>query len=615
MEKLALLDCGGQYTKVIDRKVRELLICSDIFPMNVKAEQLKGYKAIIFSGGPNSVWAKDAPEFDESIFDLNIPILGICYGMHLICKLFGGIVSPGLIKEYGENQVVVDNSSLLFLNMQETQMTLMSHGDTVEKVPEGFDVIARSGDITAAVSCPSKKIYGLQFHPEVDMTENGRQMLDNFLRKICEFSEDYSLEDRIQVSIRYIQETVGNNKVISLVSGGVDSAVSTALLLKALDADNVYAIHIDTGLMRKNESDIICESLKTLGLTHLIRKNAKDAFFNNMILYDGKEIGPLTALIDPEEKRNLVGEIFMQVVKEVADELYIDTEKMFIAQGTLRPDLIESGNPDVSGYANKIKTHHNDVDIIRKARKNGLIVETNWDWHKDEVRGVARLLGLDESIASRQPFPGPGLSVRVLCHDRDDTIPPAAAGELERIMRDNPGYSGIIVPIKSVGVQGDIRSYRNLCLLSYKSKNYSWDALYKLSKRITDGIECVNRVAFLLNDANLSKCQTFPMTINDESIGLLRELDAMTTSRFVKNISQSFAVLLPIGDGGKRYSVAVRTFISNDFMTGRPAFIDKEVSREQLEEFVHAVNESFGDRIEYIIYDITSKPPATCEWQ
>lgn len=405
MEKLAILDCGGQYTKVIDRRVRELGVKSDIFPINVQAEKLSDYKAIILSGGPNNIGEEQRLGFDKKIFELGKPILGICYGMQLISDYFGGEVASNMLKEYGQNDVKIDVTCKIFEGLEENQKVLMSHGDTVKTTPNGFKIIAKSGDAIAGIGNEEKNLYGFQFHPEVDLTENGMKMFENFIRKVAEYKDVYELDDRIGTSIKMIKEKVGDNKIIVLVSGGVDSAVTAALLLKALNPENIYAIHVDSGFMRKNESDVICENLKALGLKNLIRENAKDYFFNTVVEVDGKKIGPLVNTVDPEEKRQIIGEIFIKVTNNVIERLGLDPQNTFIAQGTLRPDLIESGNPDISGFAHKIKTHHNDVAIIREARKRGLIVETNSDWHKDEVRKVARKLGLEESIASRQPFP------------------------------------------------------------------------------------------------------------------------------------------------------------------------------------------------------------------
>ena len=369
--------------------------------------------------------------------------------------------------------------------------------------------------------------------------------------------------------------------------------------------------------MRKNESDVICENLKKLGLKNLIRENAKDYFFNTVVEVEGKKIGPLVDTIDPEAKRQIIGEIFIRIANNVIERLGLDPETTFIAQGTLRPDLIESGNPDISGYAHKIKTHHNDVAIVREARKKGLIVETNSDWHKDEVRKVARKLGLEESIASRQPFPGPGLAIRLICHDKSEEAE-ITSEEVQKInsIIEETSEKAQILPIKSVGVQGDCRSYRNLGVLYGNGVDFSWSEVTTLAKQITDSINTINRVAYILNKKEIDqKINCFDMKINDECVDLLRELDKIVTSNLeTSKVSQTFAVLVPIGIT-KKYSVAIRTFVTNDFMTGRPGEIGKEVEKSDIQNIVKEIEEKFSDKIEFIMYDVTSKPPATCEWQ
>ena len=617
MEKLAILDCGGQYTKVIDRRVRELGVKSEIFPINVKSEDIKDYQAVILSGGPNNIGESQRLNFDEKIFELGIPVLGICYGMQLMSDHFGGIIDSNIKKEYGQCEIWIDNSTPIFEGLEENQMVLMSHGDNVRNTPNGFKIIAKSGDAISGIGNEDKKMYGFQFHPEVDLTENGMKMLDNFIRKVAEYKEVYALEDRIQASINMIQNKVGNNKIISLFSGGVDSAVTTALLVKALPVDNIYAIHIDSGFMRKNESDIVCENLKNLGLKHLIRENAKNEFFNTIVETENGPIGPLVNETDPERKRRIIGEVFIQIANKVIDRLGLDKDTTFIAQGTLRPDLIESGNPEISGFAHKIKTHHNDVEIVRQARKKGLIVETNSDWHKDEVRRVARKLGLDEKIASRQPFPGPGLAIRLICHDKAQEVE-ITSEEVEtlNIILKNTNQKGFILPIKSVGVQGDARSYRNLCLLEGNKTDFNWNEITSKAKEITDKINTINRVGYILNKKNIEEnINCYDMRITDENVDLLRELDYIVTTKLEDaKVSQTFAVLIPIGIN-KKYSVAIRTFVTNDFMTGRPGEIGKDVSKTKIEEIVKEIEEKFRDKIEFIIYDVTSKPPATTEWQ
>ena len=530
---------------------------------------------------------------------------------------FGGIVDSNVVKEYGQNNVEIDISSPIFEGLEKNQTVLMSHGDTVKVIPKDFKIIAKSNDAIAGISNDTKKLYGFQFHPEVDLTENGMKMFENFLRKIVLYKEYYALDDRIETSVKMIKEKVKDKNVICLVSGGVDSAVTCALLLKSLKPEQVYAIHIDSGFMRKNESDIICENLKKLGLKNLIRENAKEYFFNTEVEIDGKKMGPLVKTIEPEEKRAIIGDIFLKVTNNVIKRLGLNPDETFIAQGTLRPDLIESGNPDISGFAHKIKTHHNDVKAVRDAREKGLIIETNSDWHKDEVRKVAKKLGLDDEIAYRQPFPGPGLAIRIIGHDKlhENSLEKSDTDLLKDILNEED-YDGQILPLRSVGVQGDCRSYKNLSVMYGEGLDFDWELVSRKAKEITDKIHTVNRVAYILNEKKLSESiKCFDMNINDESVNLIREIDSIVTSNLKNSkANQTFAVLIPIGIT-KKYSVAIRTFVTNDFMTGRPAIVGSEVDKINIQDILNNIKERFDDKIEFVLYDVTSKPPATCEWE
>jgi len=618
MEKIAILDCGGQYTKVIDRKIREALVKSDIFPVGVKASELSSYSGLILTGGPESVWDKNALCPDGGIFSLGLPILGICYGMHVIATHFGGAVAENIKKEYGEADIKIDNSCSLFYGLAPVETVLMSHGDTVSSVPPDFKVCAFSGEAAAGIYNEEKNIYGVQFHPEVDMTINGKTVFENFLRKICGITEKYSLEDRLVQAVDKVKTQALGSKVMVLVSGGVDSAVTAGILLRALHAEDIYAVHIDHGFMRKNESDIICEGLAAAGLKNIVRVNAKDVFYKN-----------LEGVLEPEKKRNIIGDTFIKTLQAEMAALNLDMDKTFIAQGTLRPDLIESGNPDVSGHAKKIKTHHNDVEIVRRAREKGLVIETNYDWHKDEVRKIAAMLGLPKEIVNRQPFPGPGLAVRLLLQDGKKRVNPEENAALKALVNEiDSGYKACMLPVLSVGVQGDNRTYAGLAAVyTDGDAAVAWESMYALSRAVTNKLPFINRLVYVLGThKGIETAQAHEMYINDECVELLRGIDHLVTTRLEnKNISQTFAVLLPISSteekpigqstGTKyRYSAAVRTFVTSDFMTGRPAPLGSEIPFGEIFALADDIKSNFSE-IEYVFYDITSKPPATCEWE
>ena len=359
-EKVAILDCGGQYTKVIDRKVREAGVYSDIFALGTDVEKLKGYNAIILSGGPSSVWSAGAPKYDGNIFELGKPILGICYGMQLINEHFGGKVLPEVKTEYGQTIIDVDTSCPLFEGLESKQAVLMSHGDAVKVLADGFECVGKTGDVVAAIYDKKRRIIGVQFHPEVELSEkgpemrlgefkNGKVMLENFLRGICGLKEVYALEDRIQTSVDMIRKRVGDKKVMVLVSGGVDSAVTAALLTKALPPENVYAIHIDHGMMRKNESDIICKNLSSLGLVNMKRVNAAKTFFYDTVDDgNGNIIGPLAETCDPEMKRKIIGSMFISLKKGVSRGIF--SNEAGLGTGSIAHACSDTDNAVQQGY-------------------------------------------------------------------------------------------------------------------------------------------------------------------------------------------------------------------------------------------------------------------------
>lgn len=611
---VAILDSGGQYTKVIDRRVRELAVRSEIVPLTVEPGQLRDYDALIIASG-----ARELPAGADlqGIVELGLPVLAIGTGMELLAGLLAG----GPVQELpgGPAQIEVTPSCPLFAGLEPRQEVLFEGGSCRTAVPAGFTVVARTGDgAAAAIYDPARRLAALRFHPEVDLTENGPAMLLNFLERVAGLERNYLLENRIERAIADIREQVGANPVFALVSGGVDSAVTAALLSRALPAEQVHALHVDTGFMRKNESAGVVAELRNMGLMNLRHVEAADRFFDGQVrAADGTLIGPLTTLDDPEVKRELVGNMFMEVLRSELEGLEADFGSAFFAQGTLRPDLIESGNPAVSEHARNIKTHHNDVPLVRRAREEGRVVETNADWHKDEVRQVARELGLSEEIASRQPFPGPGLVLRVMTWDGSGSVP----GDLDDRIGAALDAEGLNLPlrtfpIRSVGVEGDARSYRFLTLLA--PAVVADRALNRAGQLIAGGFREVNRVAVMLADrtgAGPGSLRAWPSTISRAQVALLREVDARAREQLHDMpSSQLFCLLLPIGTEPGRFTVGLRSIITSDYMTGRHTRLEDDYAATRLKTWAEGVLADFPE-VDSVVYDVTGKPPATVEWQ
>ncbi len=620
-EKIAILDAGAQYGKVIDRRCRELGVQSDLLPLDISAKEIssKKYQAIIISGSSNSVYEKNSLKCDPQIFSLGIPVLGICYGMHLINFFHGGKVAPASLREDGPCIININNKYPIFSGLKSKEQVLMSHGDSVvaKNLAPGFEITATSGKLVAGMANPSKKIYALQFHPEVDLTLNGKKIFKNFLYDIVGLKGSYTADNRQQRAIDYIKKTVGNKKVIVLVSGGVDSTVCAVLLTQAIKAKDIYAIHVDSGFMRKDESAQVEKTLKKAGINVKV-VNARQTFYNATFKKDDKLIGPLKEVTHPEDKRLIIGNTFMRIADQAVKDLKLDFNNIVLAQGTLRPDLIESASETVSKNAAVIKTHHNDTSEVRKLRQMGKVVEPLADYHKDEVRALGTKLGIPDSLVWRQPFPGPGLAIRIICASK-----PYMTSDFDKINQalkkfSSPDLKITLLPVQTVGVQGDGRSYSYLAGISGKA---DWTKLFSLAKEIPKKIRQINRVVYIFGDQIKKPVTTItPTYLQPDVIEQLQNADALVTQFLIKNklikkLSQVPVISLPVNFGvdGNR-SIAIRPFITNDFMTGQPAVPGTDISKKLLNNLVKDILKKVPG-ISRVVYDLTSKPPATTEWE
>lgn len=608
-QQIAILDFGSQYTHLIARRFRQLKVLAKIYPADYDVSQVANLIGIVLSGGPGSV-DNSKYRFKDNIFTLGIPVLGLCFGHQLIAQILGGQVKFSGSGEYGKAQLNIKFSSL-FAGLSSEEMVWMSHGDSVFKLPQGFKIIGTTSDQPiAAMENATKKIYGLQFHPEVTHTTNGLKILENFAITICQADGDWDAFNLQAELIRQIQEKVERKKVFLLVSGGVDSTTTFALLEKALGKDRVYGLYIDTGMMRLDETNQIKSLLNKAGFDNLHIKDAANYF-----------VSELQGVIDPEEKRKIIGQTFLKVKDQVASDMGLNTEEWLLGQGTIYPDTIETGG---TKHADTIKTHHNRVDAILELIKQGRVIEPIKDFYKDEVRDLGRSLGLAEEIVNRHPFPGPGLGIRVLCSDGKSSISSKQSEKLNKKVKEivdsfyeSNDIDSYVLPIRSVGVQGDYRTYAQAAVLHVSE--YKWNSLGELSSQLTNFLPDINRVLVEVGcftdkaSSQKSGPNLMALTITQKRLDELRKIDALVHEEIrqaglYEDIWQFPVVLIPFGTQGKE-SIVLRPVVSLEAMTARFYSLPTEI----INSIIYKIK-SLGT-ISYVYYDLTNKPPGTIEWE
>ena len=604
---IAVLNFGSQYAHLIAKKLRRLGWNSLVLSPDVEVSQVRGASGLILSGGPASVNASNLPVFNDALLEAVPAVLGLCYGHQLLAQCYQGHIQQLPTGEYGATPLTLSpqgQGHALFKNLPRNLNVWMSHQDTVTEVPQPFEVLASTAFCpVAAMAHQSKPIYSVQFHPEVTDSQGGEQLLKNFAH-LCGAKPVRSMQNQLEALLKDCQIQAGDKNVLMFLSGGVDSTVAFALLTRALGTNRVRGLLLDTGFMRHQEAAQANTSLQQLGWN--VRLHHAAALFYKA----------LEGLAEPQAKRQAVGEAFLSAREHAMVELALKPDQWLLGQGTLYSDVIESGGEE---HAKVIKHHHNRIPKLQEWLKAGLVVEPLRSLYKDEVRELGQTLGLPQHMVARHPFPGPGLSINVLCTD-SPTPPPSweAAHKAVGLLLAEKNLHGGALPVCSVGVQGDIRTYTPPAFVH--SAPQDWDFLETLSSEITNRLRQVNRVVIQLQPAAQSApLKLYPRTAycTPQRVALLRQADHLATHAlhacdWFKRIFQLLVMLLPLSptpNASQGECLVLRPMMSEDVMTGRFAPLPWQPLLGLSEQLLTLPN-VYG-----VFYDITHKPPATFGWE
>ena len=622
-QKIIVLDFGSQYAHLIAKRFRMLGYYSEIALPSSDLSIFEDCKGIVFSGGPASVYDDKIPEFNNKILELDIPILGLCYGHYIVHLGYNGKVEKAPVGEFGFARLILNPQVKcpLFKGIEGEQQVWMSHQDGVIKPGDGFEIVGSTKDCPyAATQNLEKKRFSLQCHCEVKDTPCGNKIFENFA-EYCGMEKNWDQDTVLQLILEQIKADAKDKNVLLFLSGGVDSTIVFALLNKALGQERVLGLHIDNGFMRKDESKKVAAAYRQFGFTNFIVEDASESFLK-----------AISGLTDPQKKRLAVGENFITVRNEVVKKQNLDEENWLLAQGTLYPDIIESGGTKNS---NVIKTHHNRVKGIQDLIEKGMIIEPIKDLYKDEVRAIGKKLGLSDELVMRHPFPGPGLSINVLCSNgtisgKDKDELDKAHKELEALTFDmfcekcNAQLKRSVLPIRSVGVQGDFRTYRFPAVLTFKEEENGFyhfpdkrEKIEECSSLITNSAQYLNRTCIKLYQNPEIKTEDLKIQegyCTKDRLDQLREVDNIVLTELHKSqwydkIFQHLTIDLPFASCKNHASFVLRPLCSEDVMTARFAMLPPELLNTIVKKIAGL------DFVDALYFDATNKPPATFGWE